>query len=238
MTVFNKSFVIEQIELVSNWQAEYRWLSELGVIGPAIAHFNCGTGESTLGLMWAVQGVEAVGFDVDLDTLQVARDRFFQLRWEMGKIWEGLHESDSIPVSDFTWWNDEVPEYFKQNLFNEHFILSFQPWTIPPNTRQLDHEAYDLAFCDMVLHQIWWDRARKDPEEDTRVVIGSMLRAVRPGGYLAAIEWVEQKFRPRLDYRRLFEQLQMDVIYTKEVRLDNWRGRGQAAVFLCLKRAV
>ena len=96
-------------------------------------------------------------------------------------------------------------------------------------------EAYDLAFCDMVLNEIWWDRSREDADEETRVAIGQLSRLIRPGGYLAAFEWVEQKFRPRLDFQLLFEQLQLEVIHAEEVRLDNWRGRGQAAGFLCQK---
>lgn len=238
MSKLEKTFVVEQVERVVAWQQEYRWLADLGVVAPTIAHFNCGTGESTLGLMWAVEGVDAIGLDLDAAKLQAGRDRLRQLQWEMEAIWKRLRVSESLPIHEFMWWNDSVPEFLKHNLLDEDFSLAFQVGSTLANTNPLAFEAFDLAFCDMVLNEIWWDRSRTDAEEDARVAIGTMIRAVRPGGYVAAFEWVEQRFRPRLDFRLLFEQMQLDVIFTQEVRLDNWRGRGQAAGFLCQKRAL
>ena len=238
MSKLEKSFVVAQVDRVVEWQREYRWLAELGVTASNIAHFSCGTGESTLGLMWAVDSIHAVGLDMDSKRLQEGRDRLSQLQWEMDAIWKRLRVSESLPIQEFMWWNDDVPDFLKHNLLEEIFSLTFVRGSVFPSENQLEHEAYDLAFCDNVLHQIWWDRSRADAEEDTRNAIGSMMRIVRPGGYLACFEWVEQRFRPKLDFRRLFEQMQLDVVFAQEIRLDNWRGRGQAAGFLCQKRAI
>jgi SAM-dependent methyltransferase len=234
MSRLEKSFVVEHVNRVVHWQREYRWLADLGVVAPILAHFNCGSGESTLGLMWAVEGREGIGLDADEDQLQIGRDRLEQLKWEMEAIWKRLRTSDSLPTAEFRWWNDEVPDILKHNLLDEGFSLEFGIGKLPYDN-PLEQEAFDLVFCDMVLNEIWWDRSQEDADEETRVAIGQMARLVRPGGYLAAFEWVEQKFRPRLDFRLLFEQLQLEVLYTEEVRLDNWRGRGQAAGFLCHK---
>jgi SAM-dependent methyltransferase len=234
MPRLEKSFVLEHVNRVVQWHQEYRWLADLGVVAPTLAHFNCGSGESTLGLMWAVEGREGIGLDADEDRLQIGRDRLEQLKWEMEAIWKRLRVSDSLPTAEFMWWNDEVPDFLKHNLLDEGFSLEFGIGKLPYDN-PLEREAYDLVFCDMVLNEIWWDRSQEDADEETRVAIGQMARLVRPGGYLAAFEWVEQKFRPRLDFRLLFEQLQLEVLHTEEVRLDNWRGRGQAAGFLCHK---
>lgn len=238
MSKLEKTFVVEQVERVVAWQHEYRWLAELGVVAPTVAHFRCGTGESTLGLMWAVEGMDGIGLDMDAQKLQTGRDRLLQLQWEMEAIWKRLRVSESLPIQEFMWWNDSVPDFLKHNLLDENFALNFQQGSASPNMNPLEFESYDLAFSDMLLNDIWWDRSRTDAEEDTRVAIGSLIRVVRPGGYVAAFEWVEQHFRPKLDFRLLFEQMQLDVIYAQEVRLDNWRGRGQAAGFLCQKRAL
>ncbi len=231
-----KSFVVEQVARVVEWQREYQWLAELGVVAPQVAHFKCGTGESTVGLMWAVQATEATGLDSVPASLQTAHDRLAQLQWEMQNIWKRLRVSDSLPTDEFMWWNDDVPDFLKENLLQPGFSVDFRPGALPFNN-PLTYDYFDLAFCDMALNEIWWDRTREDAENDTRIAIGQMSRIVRPGGHLAAFEWVEQKFRPYLDYRLLFEQLQLEVIYAKEIRLDNWRGRGQAAGFLCAKVA-
>ena len=234
MSKLEKSFVVDQVARVVRWQREYRWLAELGVVAPVVAHFRCGSGESTLGLMWAVQGRDGTGLDHDEQVLQEGRDRLEQLKWEMAAIWKRLRVSDSLPTREFMWWNDEVPDFLKHNLLEDNFALRFRTGALPYQN-PLEDEAYDLAFCDMVLNEIWWDRSREDADEETRIAIGQMTRLVRPGGYLAAFEWVEQKFRPRLDFQLLFEQLQLEVIHAQEIRLDNWRGRGQAAGYLCQK---
>ncbi|HUF38739.1 MAG TPA: class I SAM-dependent methyltransferase [Anaerolineales bacterium] len=234
MSKLEKSFVVEQVNRVVHWQREYRWLADLGVVAPIVAHFRSGSGESTLGLMWAVDGKEGVALDSDEDLLQIGRDRLEQLKWEMEAIWKRLRTSDSLPTAEFMWWNDEVPDFLKHNLLDEGFGLDFRIGSLPYDN-PLEREAYDLVFCDMVLNEIWWDRTRVDADEETRVAIGQMARLLRPGGYLAAFEWVEQRFRPRLDFRLLFEQLRLEVRHAEEVRLDNWRGRGQAAGFLCQK---
>jgi SAM-dependent methyltransferase len=234
MSRLDKSFVVEQVDRVVRWQREYRWLADLGVVAPIVAHFKCGSGESTLGLMWAVQGRDGIGLDMDEAELQIGRDRVEQLKWEMQAIWERLRVSESLPTAEFMWWNDEVPDFLKHNLLDDSFSLDFQIGGLPYNN-PLEREAYDLVFCDMVLNEIWWDRTKEDADEETRVAIGQMARLLRPGGYLAVFEWVEQKFRPRLDFQLLFEQLQLEVLHIEEVRLENWRGRGQAAGFLCQK---
>lgn len=234
MSRLEKSFVVKQVARVVGWQQEYDWLTDLGVVAPNVAHFHCGSGESTLGLMMAVDGQDGVGLDSDATLLQTGLDRLEQLKWELEAIWKRLKDSASLPAAEFMWWNDQVPDFLKHNLLEDRFSLSFRPGSLP-YANPLDHDAYDLAFCDMTLHEIWWDRAREDAEEETRVAIGQLSRIVRPGGYVAAYEWVEKKFRPRLDFRLLFEQLQLEVIYEAEVRIDNWRGRGQAAAYLCSK---
>jgi SAM-dependent methyltransferase len=231
-----KSFVAEQVARVVEWQREYQWLADLRVAARQVAHFKCGTGESTLGLMWAVQGNEGFALDTDEAALRTATDNLHQLQYEMRAIWKRLKVSDSLPAEEFYWWNDRVPDFLKDNLLQDNFSLEFLKGSLPA-LNPLPHEAFDLAFCDNVLNEIWWDRTRADAADDTRLAIGQMMRIVRPGGYIAAFEWVEQKFRPWLDFRLLFEQLQLEVTYAQEIRLDNWRGRGRAAGFLCQKTA-
>jgi SAM-dependent methyltransferase len=171
---------------------------------------------------------------MDEGTILKARDNIQQLIWEMQSIWKRLRVSDSLPAKEFLWWNESVPDFLKENLLEKDFILEFRRGWLD-NNNGLPYDYYDFAFCDMILHDIWWDRSREEAEEDTRVAIGQLNRIVRPGGYVGVFEWVEQKFRPWLDYRRLFEQLQLEVIFTRETRIDDWRGRGKAAVFLCRK---
>ncbi len=229
-----KEFVVEQVAEVVRWSKEYTWLAELGIEAPHLAHFKCGTGESTLGLMWAVNADEAIGLHPDEKVLVEARDRLLKLQWDMQGFWSRLKTSESLPQKEFFWWNHDVPDFLKDRLLREDFTLQFVKGSLPKEN-PLPAGMYDLVFCDFVLNEIWWDRSRPDAEQDTRLAIGQMKACLRHGGYLAAYEWVEKQFRPRLDFRLLFEQLDMDVRFAQEIRLDNWRGRGRAAGFLCKK---
>jgi hypothetical protein len=229
-----KEFVVEQVAEVVRWQKEYQWLADLGIVAPHVAHFKCGTGESTLGLMWAINAEAAVGLDKDEKTLVEARDRLMRLRWDMQGFWNRLNISESLPQKEFFWWNHDVPIFLKDRLLEEDFSLDFLHGSLP-HKNPLPHGIFDLVFCDFMLNEIWWDRSRPDAEGDTRLAISQMKGCLRQGGYLAVFEWVEKQFRPRLDFRLLFDQLELDLRFTQEIRLDNWRGRGRAAGFLCKK---
>jgi hypothetical protein len=65
-----------------------------------------------------------------------------------------------------------------------------------------------------------------------------MARLVRPGGIVAAYEWIKTGTYERLDFRQIFETCGagLTVLHTHEDRVDNWRGKGYAAAFICQKK--
>ena len=236
MSNIDRTFIQQEVDLILAWREHFQWLVDMDVVAGQIATFGCGTGESVLGLMWAVEAFEGLGLDKDPAVLEVAHDRYVQLQWELEKIWTRLRVSDTLPQSDFIWWNDIVPDFIKRRMQESNFLVEFTEGE-PGSKARLPFEYYDLAYVDFLLHKIWWDRNRTDPENDTRLAIGQMMRVVRPGGFIVAYEWEQFQFNPSLDYRRLFEQLGLRVISTRGTRVDNWRGKGNALAILGQKRA-
>ncbi|HNB54892.1 MAG TPA: hypothetical protein PK530_23285, partial [Anaerolineales bacterium] len=76
------------------------------------------------------------------------------------------------------------------------------------------------------------------PPQQTRFLISQMARLVRPGGLVAAYEWVQTGVHERLDFRRIFETAgaNLTVIHLREARVESWRGKGYAVSIICEKK--
>ena len=229
-----KDFAVSQIENIVKWQQAFDWLTRLGVVAPRGAHFGCGTGEGTLGLIGAVQADLASGVDRDPELLLEARDRLLRLKWDLTAFWTRLKDSDSLPVREFSWWNRDVPRYLKDRLLDEDFMVDFHKGYLP-GADPLEESGIDLVLSYFQLCNIWWDRQADDPEHETRVAIGKLKNNLRQGGYLAVVEWCYKRYQPELDFPRLFEQLDLRLVFEEKIPIDEGHSKGVAARYLCQK---
>ena len=231
------SFLEQQITTISAWRLELQWLVDYGISVEKAVNFGCEPPGKSLGLMWAVEAEKLLGLDRSERIPHQEESTLSRIQRELRAYWDFLHKGEGVTEENMRWWNEDVPDFFKQEMTKQDFFIDFlardytQFINIPPN-------FFDLAFCDFVLHGIRWDKTRKDPAQDTRFVINQMARLVRPGGFVAAYEWVQTGTYERLDFRRIFETCGagLTVLQTYEERVDNWRGRGYAAGFVCQKK--
>jgi SAM-dependent methyltransferase len=231
------SFLEKQIEAISAWRLEFQWLVDFGLTAEKTINFGCVPSGKSLGLMWAVAAEKLLGIDPAERVVHEEENTLSRIQRELRSYWDYLYNSDEVTEEDVAWWNEEVPDFFKQEMTKMDFFIDYatRDYTkfvnIPPN-------FFDLAFCDFVLHKIRWDKTRKDPPQDTRFVIGQMARLVRPGGIVGAFEWIQTGTFERIDFRRIFEtcEANLTVLHMHEERIDNWRGKGYAAALICEKR--
>ena len=231
------SFLEKQIEAISAWRLEFQWLVDFGLTAEKTINFGCEPTGKSLGLMWAVAAKKLLGIDPSDRAIHQEENTLSRIQRDLRSYWDYLYSSDEVTDADVAWWNEEVPDFFKQEITKLDFFIDYatRDYTkfvnIPPN-------FFDLAFCDFVLHKIRWDKTRKDPPQDTRFVIGQMARLVRPGGLVAAFEWVQTGTFERTDFRRIFETcgVNLSVIHLHEERIDNWSGKWNAAALNSQKK--
>lgn len=111
-----------------------------------------------------------------------------------------------------------------------NFQVKYIVGDITKHTR-LQSDYYDTAFCDFVLHHIWYDETRHNGKVDTQYTISEMMRVVKQGGIVAARELLQHGEKPTLDLKSLFEDVGLRVIHEKITRVDN----GMFAEYLCEK---
>lgn len=231
------TFLEKQIATVSAWRLEFQWLVDFGLSVEKAVNLGCEPSGKSLGLMWAVEAEKLLGIDLSERVSHQEESNFARTQRDLQTFWNHLYKSDEATDEDINWWNETVPDFFKQELTKQDHFIDFiaRDYTkfmnVPGN-------FFDLAFCDFVLHKIRWDRTRKDPEQETRFIIQQMARLVRPGGIVAAYEWLQTGVQTRLDFRHIFETAgaNLHVVHMHEDRVDNWRGKGYAVALICQKK--
>jgi SAM-dependent methyltransferase len=232
----NKEFFQTQIGNLSFKKDKLQWLMALKGQVERVANFGCNIGTETLALMWALGANEAVGIDKDEESIRQARSTLAYLKDDIVRIWRLLHDfPQSIAERDKTWWDDEVPDFFKTDLLREGLCVDFRVHDITQPV-ELPSEYYDLAFCDFVLHHIWFDPDREGPQEDTQFAISEMARVVKPDGVVAALELVHFSDKPRLNFRPLFERVGLKLVHANEMTVEtSLHGPGVIAEYICEK---
>jgi SAM-dependent methyltransferase len=237
MMRLDKTLLQARISHLLSRKGELQWLVDLGVQATTIANFGCHIGGETLAIMWTLGASEAVGIDKDEQAVLQARDTLTYIQDDVKRIWLYMqHYSTEISEDDRTWWNDSVPSFFKRELLRDGCV-SYLVRDITKPTG-LPSGYYDVAFCDFVLHHIWYDAGRENPREDTSSAIKEMTRVVRPGGVVAASELVQYPDKQRLDFKPLFKEARLECEYIDEREVDSQEGRGVIATYLCRKPLV
>lgn len=226
------TFLREQIDQVSGWRQEFQWLVDLNIKAEKAVNFGCNPAGKSLALMWAVGAEKILGIDANEEYVHREEVTLSRIQKDLNLYWSFLTDSDEPDDADVIWWNESVPEFFKQELTRDEFYIDFITRDITTFTGIPDR-FFDFAFCDFMLHKIWWDDSRQHPKRDTRFAIGQMRRIVRQEGYVAVYEMVEQANNPPLDFRAMFEEMGLVVLHIQKKPLHNWRGDGVAASFLC-----
>lgn len=231
------SFLEKQIASISAWRLEYQWMVDFGLSVEKAINFGCDPGGKSLGLMWAVEAEKMLGIDPSERVIHQEESNLTRLQRDLRAYWDFLYQSEEVTDADIAWWNEDVPDFFKQELTKPDHLIDFisRDYTKYVN---IPSNFFDLAFCDFVLHKIRWDKTRQDPPQETRFLISQMARVVRPGGLVAAYEWVQTGIHERLDFRRIFETAgaNLTVLHLRETRVENWRGKGYAVSIICEKK--
>jgi SAM-dependent methyltransferase len=232
MVRMDKSFIQSQLGILSVRKQELQWLVEHEIKANRVANFGCSIGGETLALAWALNANEAIGIDRDKVTIQQAESTFSNIREEIAKISRSIHYyPNTAKEGDKIWWKDEVPDFFKRTIMHDDFQVKYIVGDITKHT-SLESNYYDIAYCDFVLHHIWYDGL--NGKTDTQHAVSEMMRVVRRGGIIAAMELLQYDEKPKLNFKSLFEDIGLKVIHEKIMRVENGLN-GMFAEYLCEK---
>jgi len=224
-----------QIGSLSTRVQQLQWLVEHNIRAEKIANFGCNIGGETLALMWVLGAREAIGLDIDEEEIRQAQDTLVSVQEEMQRIWRMLsYYPNEIAPDDKTWWNNEVPNFFKKALLQGESNVTYVVSDITQPTG-LPQDYYDVAFCDFVLHHIWYDDKRENAEGDTQFAVKEMARVVKPSGIVAASELLQFSDKPKLDFGKLFEKAGLKIFHMREYEANGPTGNGTVAEYICKK---
>lgn len=233
----NREFVRMQTGSLICKRDRLQWLMAQNVRAEKVVNFGCNIGIETLALMWVLGANEAIGIDKNETFICQAQNTLTNLKDDIVKMQRMLHSfPQTIPERDKTWWSGEIPDFLKTDLLREEFRLDFRVCDITEPVG-LPSSYYDLAFCDFVLHHIWFDSERENAQDDTQFAINEMTRVVKPSGVVAAYELIQFSDKPKLDFRSLFEQAGLEIVHTREIAVETTlHGPEITAEYLCGKR--
>lgn len=224
MIDLDRSYIQTTIQSLTDRKQRLRWLTEHDINADRVANFGCNIGGETLALMWALGADECIGIDKDEDSIQQAKSTLAFIKEDIERIRRMLsYYPSEITAEDKTWWNAEVPEFFKRELLREesHVTYVVSDFTLPTS---LPEQRYDVAFCDFVLHHIWYDQARENAEGDTKFAIREMARVVKPRGLVAAFELIQYSDMPKLDFGQLFGEVGLEKLHQSDYGVDTIQG--------------
>jgi len=235
MMRLEKTYVQTQIGSLLIRIQQLQWLIEHNVKAEKVANFGCNIGGETLALMWTLGASEAIGIDIDRNNIQQAQSTLVSMQDEMIRIWRMLScYPNEITPDDKAWWNNEVPDFIKKAMLQKRANVTYLVNDITQAT-ELPQDYYDIAFCDFVLHHIWYSDKRKDAEGDTQFAVKEMARVVKAGGTVATRELLQFSDKPKLDFEKLFEKAGLRMLHKNEFEVDGLQGHGIVAEYICKK---
>lgn len=221
----NRQFLQSQIAGIESQRYKLEWLASCLTHAEKIANFGCDLGSETLALMWLFQAHEAIGLDIDAEDVDQARDTLHGLQVEIAQARRAV-DYPWVSQNDRIWWS-VAPTFFTQRIVADDFMLEYQVRDITRPTGLKD-DHYGLAFCDFVLHHIWYDESRENAEQDVQLAVNEMARVVKPGGIVAAREPIHFDDKPQLDFARLFDNAGLEELLVEEEEfedLERWEGK-------------
>ena len=180
-----------------------------------IINFGCNIGTETLSLMYFFGAREGLGIDKNEQSIHQAQSTLRNLREEVVRIHRMVEYYPQLLSDEEKNWWENVPDFFKRDLVHELFKLDYQVHDFTTQSN-IPSNSFDLAFCDFVLHHIWYEENDISNPVNTRFAVQEMARVLRPGGTLAAFELVQFEKRPRLDFKLLFLQADLELIHVNE----------------------
>lgn len=214
------NFIKTQVGAVSGKKSRLQWLLNLRVDANRIVNFGCNIGTETLSLMYFFGAEEALGIDKDELSIHQAQSTFKNLREDVVRIHRMFEYYPGLISEEEKIWWENVPTFFKQAMVRNTFKLDYH---IHDFTMQSDisSDSFDLAFCDFVLHHIWYEENDISNPINTRAAVQEMARVLTPGGALAAFELVQYDKKPRLDFKSLFLQVGLELIHVHEQEMSS-----------------
>jgi hypothetical protein len=197
-----------EVQGLLNDIAKIEWLTDRVAQADRIANFGCNRGRETLALFWALGAHEALGIDIDSSNIDAARAALLTIKQDTLTVAQRLQ---GYPDDFVEWWNATIPGFLNSKILQLEPIEVFVVGDISQRTKLLSNH-YDIAFCQYVLHHVWLDKGK----EHAGLAIGEMARVVRSGGTVAACEPIQLPDAQKLDFRPLFEQAGLKLVFTEE----------------------
>jgi len=186
----------------------FDWLISVDRTVDSVANFGCAAGMETLALIRAFNAREAVGIDIDGESILAARQTLDGLKSAaVGVARRALYLEEY-----YEWWRELVPEFIKGLVLDriprglahgvqETCVKFIQADITQPVCIASDH--FDLVYCKRVLYQVVCDHGALALQR----AVDEMTRVAVPGGCVVAVEPLScSPERPEpLDFAGFFE---------------------------------
>ncbi len=227
-----KAYLISLINGFLSSQENVQWLLRHGIRAQKIANFGCAHGFETLALICEFGAAEAFGIDIAEDCIREAKDLCSMIKEEIRLLWFEIQTQQENEDLKELW--ELIPQFFKREIFHEKFQLEFEKGDIAYPTR-LRQDRYHLVFCRKVLHHIWYDQNRENPQGDTQSAVNEMARIVRPGGIVASFSIIQFEDKPNVDFGELYKKARLKLVYREEVKTGSYQRDALAEKYIFQK---
>lgn len=232
----NRQFLQSQISSITSKRNQLDWLAAYPTQAEKVANFGCHIGGETLALMWLLDAQEAVGLDIEADSISQAQDTLGYLRENIEQTRRTIQFNlKGVSEEDRVWWSG-LPYFFTHRVLEDDFSLEYRICDITQPT-DLPNNYFDLAFCDFVLHHIWYDEMRENAGQDTKFTVNEMARVIKPGGIVAARELIQFDDKPRLDFTGLLERAGVERVDVQEEEFKSLERYGWVGKYIYRKIA-
>lgn len=234
-SLMNRQFLQSQISSITSKRNQLDWLARYPQ-AEKVANFGCHIGGETLALMWLLDAQEAVGLDIEADNIRQAQDTLNHLREDIRQAQLAIQYGQAdISEEDRDWWS-RMPHFLTRQIFEEEFSLEYRTCDITKPTGLPDN-YYDLAFCDFVLHHIWYDEIQDHEGQRVQFAVHEMARVVKPAGIVAARELIQFDDKPRLDFTGLLERAGLERVDVQEEEFKSLERYGWVGKYVYRKIA-
>jgi SAM-dependent methyltransferase len=182
----------------SHYKRELRWLLKLGVKTDRIVNFGCDWGLQTCALMCFLGAREGLGIDKNKSAIDIAKKELEAFKQEIQKGKYGIHPEITSKEGQELWGSKFL---FFLRLIQGKVQLEYKVQDMT-GQQGIPLGYYDLAFAGSVLNHIWGNSG----EQATQSAVKQMVEVVKPGGIIAATQYIQIGDTPQRDYKALFER--------------------------------
>lgn len=185
------------------------WLREYQPSAERVVDFGCNTGNETLALAWALGATEAVGVDINEFAVVQAKDTLESVHQAVILFQRYLtYYPDLIDIEDRRKWEQSVSDFFRTLPTLPHIRYVVDDIR---SCKKLETEYFDIAYCDHVLYNLWFNVAMRGRREQVTLAIAEMARVTKQQGVIVICEPLEWSDEEPFDLASILKEIGLAI---------------------------